>query len=247
MVAGIALAGALVLTSCATPVAAPVPGDDIGTRLDFPLPASLAALPFRTSEGRTVTLGSLRGKVVVLSDVMTLCQETCPIDTAALVETARETDTSTAGSDVVFLSLTVDPQRDTPSQLAAYRKLFTRPPTNWLALTGPPAEVDALWDYLGVWRQKVAEPAGPAPTSWRTGAPLTYDIEHSDEVFFLDQAGHERFILEGAPHVTDSQVPATLHGFLDADGRNTLATPAAGSWTVAQARETISWLNGQVG
>lgn len=248
-VAGLTAIG---VTACASSpsgtAAAPAPGNDVGTQFDVGLPANLTALPFRTSDGRTVTLDSLHGKVVVLSDVMTLCQETCPLDTAALVETARETDAAHGkGGGTVFLSLTVDPQRDTPAQLAAYRKLFNPPPTNWLALTGTPADVNAVWNHLGVWRQRVAERAGPPPTNWRTGAVLSYDIEHSDEVFFLDREGHERFILEGPPHVSTGQVPSALYGFMNAQGRSGLASPPATNWTVPQARQVVSWLDGTTG
>jgi protein SCO1/2 len=221
-----------------------VPGNDVGTRLDIALPQALTSRPLLTSDGHTVTLDALRGKIVVLSDATSLCQETCPLDTAALVQTARQVDATAQRADVVFLSLTVDPQRDTPAQLTAYRNLFNPPPANWLTLTGAAADVNAVWDTLGVWRQRVPEPPGPPPRNWRTNAPLTYDIEHSDEVFFLDQTGHERFILEGAPHVATGQIPQTLYGFMDRAGHANLATAPSSSSTVAQAREAITWLDG---
>ncbi|MEO7070522.1 MAG: SCO family protein [Nostocoides sp.] len=233
----------LTLAACASdPTAPAAPGSEVGTRIDVPLPARLAALPLRTSTGATLTLSSLHGKVVALSDAMTLCQQTCPMDTAAVVQTARMVDAAGSGNGVVFLSLTVDPQRDDQAQLAAYRALFSPPPSNWLTLTGTVAEVDAIWDYLGVWRQKVAEPSGPSPTNWLTGAPLTYDVQHSDEVFFFGSDGHERFILEGPPHVTTGQVPRTLLGFMDAAGHSGLSAPPVTDWTSAQARDVIRWL-----
>lgn len=219
-----------------------VPLDRIGTRLDSALPASLLRLPFTSSDGRTVRLSDFSGKSVVLSDAMTLCQETCPLDTATLVQTARAEDLAGGEPGEMFLSITVDPARDTPAQLAAYRRLYAPPPGNWMALTGSPATVNALWSYLGVWRAKVKEPAGSAPRNWRTGQPLAYDVQHSDEVFFLDGHGHERFVLEGPPYAARASLPQAVYNFMDAQGRRNVSSPSSSAWTQAQAQQVLSWL-----
>lgn len=223
---------------------APAPGADVGTSLDAELPAGILDLPFTTADGRTVRLRSLAGKIVAVSDLVTLCQETCPMDTAAFVATARAEAAHGEGDDEVFLSITADPARDTPAQLAASRRLFDRPPRDWLLLTGSRHVVDALWDYLGVYRHTVSEPPGPAPRSWRTREPLTYDVQHSDEVFFLDRRGHERFVLEGPPYVGAGTLPPGLAGFLNDEGRANLAHHDASEWTVRQARDVMTWLRG---
>lgn len=219
--------------------------DRIGTPLDSALPASIRDLSFTDSDGRSVRLADFAGKTVAISDVMTLCQETCPADTATLVQTVRAEDAAGRGSGQEFLSITVDPGRDTAAQIAAYRRLFVPPPSNWLALTGTPSTVNALWDYLGVWRHKVGEGPGPAPRNWRTGAPLTYDVQHSDEVFFLDARGRERFVLEGAPYAAKASVPRTLYDFMDADGRRGLQAAPDTAWTQAQAQKVLAWVGGR--
>lgn len=216
--------------------------DRIGTPLNSPIPASIRNLSFTASNGARVNLAKLAGRVVVLSDVMTLCQETCPIDTATVVQTARAEQHPPTGEPPVFISLTVDPARDTTSQLRAYRDLYANPPANWQAWTGTTKNVNALWDYFGVWRQRVKEGPGPAPRNWRTGAPLTYDVQHSDEVFFLDGAGHERFVLEGVPYAAGGTVPKALLGFMDAAGKKNLTDPAPTAWTQAQAQAVIKSL-----
>lgn len=220
----------------------PAPGNDVGTKLGAALPAHILDLPFTTSAGRTVTLRSFAGKVIAVSDMMTLCQETCPLDTATFVQTDRAEQQAGRAQDEVFLSITVDPVRDTPRQLTAYRKLYAPPPPNWLALTGSQQAVDTLWNYLGVYRKHVPEPAGQVARNWRTGASLTYDVQHSDEVFFLDRRGHERFLLEGPPYATSQSVPSTLQKFLNKQGRANLATPPSTDWTEAQARGVLDWL-----
>lgn len=216
--------------------------DGIGTPLNSPVPKSVRDLTFTTSDGTRTSLADLSGRIVVLSDVMTLCQETCPLDTATLVQTARAEARPTSAEPPVFVSLTVDPGRDTRDQLQAYRSLFTDPPRDWQAWTGSAKNVNALWDYLGVWRKRVADDPGPAPHNWRTGAKLTYDVQHSDEVFFFDAAGRERFVLEGVPYASAGSVPSTLRSFMSAEGRKNLQHPAATAWTKAQAETVISSL-----
>lgn len=206
------------------------------------VPQRIRDLSFTTSKGRQVSLADFAGRTVVLSDAMTLCQETCPIDTATVVQTARAEERPAHGKPPVFISLTVDPARDTTAQLKAYRNLFTDPPSNWQAWTGSPKDVNALWDYLGVWRKRVADDPGPAPHNWRTGAPLTYDVQHSDEVFFFDTSGHERFVLEGTPYAPGGTVPKTLRDFMNDEGRKNLRSPKSTAWTEAQAETVLRWL-----
>lgn len=166
-------------------------------------------------------LADLIGKTVVIQDVMTLCQELCPIDTASFVRAASDYSSGAADpADVVFLSITVDPERDTPAQLAAYRRQYVGASTNlpqWRLLTGAPRDIRALWRFLGVWVHRV--PQDEKVRNWRTGRPLAYDIQHSDEAFFIDPSGRERYLLDGMPSMGASRVPPTLQRFMSADGR----------------------------
>lgn len=221
------------------------PGPDVGQAVDAAPPAAVLSAPLSDESGNPQTLSGFRGKLLVLSDAMTLCQETCPIDTAALVEVARQVDKSGFGGDVEFVSLTVDPNRDTPQRLRAYRAMFDPVPANWTLLTGSPTVVHGIWKALGVYWKKVPEESPPA-RDWLTGKPLTYDIDHSDELFFFDTARHERFLLEGSPHVSDTAaVPPELMKFMDADGHRNLTHPEQGAWTPQQAVSVLSWLVGR--
>jgi len=220
------------------------PGMDVGTKLDMELPSDIANLPLVDSNGRKTSLADFRGKVLVISDTMTLCEESCPLDTANLVQTAREVNKAFHGSDVVFLSITVDPQRDTVQQIAAYRKLYAPPPVNWQVLTGTPENVHKLWKFFGVYWEK-QKPDSPDSKNWRTGKKLTYDIGHSDEIFFLDRNGHERYILEGAGNVqSGTALPKTMRDYLNDEGIENLKHPSKQTWTVPQALQTIAWLRG---
>jgi protein SCO1/2 len=231
---------AVLLAACGPSV--PPPPDSIGTPINHTLPAAIRALPLVDDTGKPISLAAYRGKVVVVSDTMTLCQETCPLDTANVVQTARAVEHAGFGDQVEFASITVDPDRDTPTRLAAYRHLFDPAPADWTLLTGAPGILAQLWKQLGVYWQKVPED-NPPGTDWLTGKPLSYDINHSDLIFFFDRNGHERFVIDGAGDIEPgTQVPATLRGFLSDQGQNNLAHPEPGSWTAPQALQVISWL-----
>jgi protein SCO1 len=242
----LALAALLAAVACGHAAAQPpAPSGSFGTRIDRALPSGLLGLPLRDAAGRHTSLARYAGKVLVIDDAMTLCQETCPLDTANLVATARKVDRAGLSRKVEFVSITVDPARDTVPQLAAYRKLFAPPPSNWTMLTGSPAVVNRLWDYLGVYRKRTPEGRPPAH-NWRTGQTLHYDIQHSDDVFFLNGRGHLRFLIDGPGDVRPgTPLPPAMRRFLNSNGRHNLAHPAAGSWTVPQALQVVSWLTGK--
>lgn len=237
----------LLMSACAgrTGHGPAAPGASVGQQADAALPATVTAPVLVTSSGRRFDLASLAGKVIVVSDVMTLCQETCPLDTANVVQAAHAVERAGLGSKVEFLSITIDPQRDTPQRLAAYRTLYDPAPANWIVATGTDEQIASLWKALGVYIERVPDQP-PAPRDWLTGKPLTYDLTHSDEVFFIDQHGHERFVLEGAPHVAPgAPLPEKLKKFLDDTGDKDLTQPDAQAWTLPQELQVVSWLVGR--
>lgn len=235
------ISGLLVLSGCGSVKA---PGTNVGTQLDAAVPKPIMNMPLKDTTGAVRHLSDFAGRVVVISDGMTLCQETCPLDTATVVQTARRIDAAGLGGKVEFLTITVDPVRDTVPQIAAYRKLYAGSGglSNWMVLTGSAGDVHRLWKYFGVYTQKVPQGSPPAK-NWRTGKTLTYDIEHSDEVFFLDDKGNERFILEGMPVVQNkSEIPKVIYHFLSRHGRRNVGHPKPTDWTEGQALQVLSWL-----
>ena len=133
----------------------------------------------------------------------------------------------------MFLTVTVDPGRDTPRRLTAYRRLYDphHRLSNWMLLTGSPTDIARLWKYFGVYWKKVPQ-GKPPDRDWLTGRPLTYDVEHADEVLMLDANGHERYVISGHAHVAGSRnVPARMRHFLNGTGRRHLYRPGAATWT----------------
>lgn len=240
MTAVVAAATMTLVAGCGASEASPTaPHVGSGAVLDQPLPAAVEHMTFTEETGARVQLADFAGKTIVVDDVLTLCQEHCPIDTAVFVQTAeRYAQTAPDPDDVVFLSITVDPERDTPRQLAAYRQLYVGSESHlpeWHLLTGSPAELSRLWHLLHVYTQKVGED-GAVVHNWRTGQRLTYDVDHSDVVYVIDQHATERYLFDGQPYLHGATIPATMQHFMSAEGRR---NQSRGSWTSGQALQVL--------
>lgn len=173
--------------------------------------------------------------------MMTLCQEICAIGTASMLQAARALDRAGLGRKVEFLSITIDPRRDDRRHLAAYRRQFGAAP-NWETLTGSAADIDYLWDKLGVWRHAVRV-GRPYPRDWLTGQPLTTDIQHTDDLVFIDANQRFRFLIDGPGSVPSKDaIPSRIYGFMDAAGHQNVNNPSPGSWSAGQVQRVLHWL-----
>ncbi len=188
--------------------------------------------------GQPVTLASLHGKVVVLAPFLSLCQDECPLITAAFTSLQHDVRAAGLSDRVAFVEATVDPGRDSVARLAAYQKEFG---ADWDLWTGTPAQIAAFWKPFGVSYQTVAEEQ-PAKTDWWTGQPLTYDVDHTDGYILIDAAGRERFVDASAPNVPG--LSPKLKALLDVGGLHDLAHPLPTNWTISDALESISWVLG---
>jgi cytochrome oxidase Cu insertion factor (SCO1/SenC/PrrC family) len=240
LLAVLALTSACGVRGDATEPAAGAP--TVGTTLDAQVPASVLDAPLVDGHGRATSLGAFKGKVIVLSDVMTLCQESCPIITASMVSAARDLDRTRAGRRVEFVSLTIDPTRDDGRHLRAYQQQFPRLP-NWTVLTGNPRVVEQVWHTLGVWRH-VTRLKPPLSRDWVTGAPVTTDIAHTDELIFINGSQRFRYEMEGYGNVSPSDIPRRIYHFMDALGHRNVSSPDPGSWSPANVDRILRWVLG---
>jgi protein SCO1/2 len=202
-----------------------------------PVPAT----PLVDQDGRPTSLQAFRGQYVVLAQFLTLCQDECPITTGAFQTMQQSVRQAGLGGQVVFVEATVDPGRDIPARLRAYRSDFG---ADWTLLTGTPANIAALWKHFGIYYQKVPEDKPPA-IDWWTHRPLTYDVNHTNGFILIDRAGNERFLTEDLPDL-HGQLPANLKSLLDDTGLSHLRNGlAGGSYTIPQALSALSWLVGR--
>jgi len=89
--------------------------------------------------GRRVALAELKGKFWIANFIYTHCPDSCPIQSAQM----RELQTEFINErDLRLVSVTVDPELDTPRVLSQYARRFGADPARWLFLTG---EKDAIY------------------------------------------------------------------------------------------------------
>lgn len=90
----------------------------------------------------------IEDKVVVLNFMYTTCADVCPLETAKLCE-VQEILGPRVGSTVHMISITVDPARDTPDVLSAYREQYGVE-AGWDFFTGDERDILTLRQSLGL-------------------------------------------------------------------------------------------------
>jgi cytochrome c oxidase assembly factor CtaG/cytochrome oxidase Cu insertion factor (SCO1/SenC/PrrC family) len=144
-----------------------------------PVPGK-ASPDFRLTDqnGRTLTLSSLRGKVVVLNFMDPHCTDICPLVSQEFVDAQH--DLGKAAGQVVFAAVNVNQYYNQVSDVAAFssaHQLSSIP--GWHFFTGPVSSLQATWDSYNV------AVTAPNPNA---------DIVHTSVMYFIGPDGRERYI-----------------------------------------------------
>jgi protein SCO1/2 len=108
-----------------------------------------------SQDGKPASLGDFRGKTLAITFIYASCTDTCPMLTDKMARVQDSLGTM-FGEKIIFISITVDPERDTPEVLKQYADSFGAHPVGRYFLTGePPAVRDVLQDY-GIYSKKTA-------------------------------------------------------------------------------------------
>jgi protein SCO1/2 len=176
---------ALVLGACAP---ATLAGTDLGATdaPDFTLTDGVG--------GRAVTLSAQRGQVVALTFLYTSCPDVCPLTATRF--RAAQTELQGDASRVMFIAVSVDPDRDTPQAVQAFSSAHGLA-SNWFYLVGGRAQLSPVWAAYGIGVQ-----AGSTT------------VTHNDAVYLIDPRGRERVLLHSEDLATDltSDLRALLKG-----------------------------------
>lgn len=126
--------------------------------------------------GAPFTLTRLAGKIWVADFIFTSCAGICPVMTGNM---SALHDRFSSESGVEYLSVSVDPETDTPEVLANYAREHGADPQRWHFLTGPE---DAI-HRLAVEGFKVGSMGDP--------------VFHSPHFILVDRAGRIRGYYDG--------------------------------------------------
>ncbi len=132
-----------------------------------------------SSNGQRVSLDDFRGKIVVLYFGYTFCPDVCP---ATLVEIASAMDIlGEDAQEFQTIMVSVDPERDTPEQLAEYVGHFD---PNFLGVTGTEEQVAEVATMYGIFYEK------------HEGTVATgYLIDHTATTLVIDKEGNLKLLL----------------------------------------------------
>ncbi len=190
-------AAAVVSLGARSGIASPRAAQDLGDQAQ-----ELGAFELVERSGRRISQADLTDRVCIVSFIFTRCQLSCPrISTVMKSLQAR-----LEGSDVLLLSLSVDPQHDTPQVLTEYARRFEASPERWWFLTG---SRPLIYDLIGS-RFKLSVMENPAFLA----SGNSEAIAHSDRLALVDRG---RVI-----GLFDSNEPAALAALVEQAKRKAL-------------------------
>jgi protein SCO1/2 len=149
-----------------------------------------------TDAGQTMKLGQLRGEPQVVAMIYCSCPYACPLLVQEMQQLAQSLPAN-ARTNVGFLLVTFDPDRDTTGALRAYRATRKLPEPQWKLLRGSPEDTRELALVLGL---KYRQDAGG-------------QFAHSNLITILDAKGEiawQQTGLAGSP----DQLAERLSGLL---------------------------------
>ena len=137
----------------------------------LPRPRDPGEFSLIDQNGAQFTAARLKGAPTLVYFGYTHCPDVCPV---TLLQLAQVVKTGVVPNlRVVFIS--VDPARDTPTQLAQYVHAFD---PDFLGLSGSAAMLQMVAQRFGVAYQRVELPGGD------------YSMDHSSTIFLMDARGH---------------------------------------------------------
>lgn len=121
-----------------------------------PTAETAPAFQLTDQDGNARSLEEFRGKVVLLDFIWTRCPGPCPILTGLHVDVQRKLPPELRAK-TQFVSISLDPVRDTPSVMREYATKRGADLSGWSFLTGPPEQVDAVIRSYGVGSAKAPD------------------------------------------------------------------------------------------
>jgi protein SCO1 len=146
--------------------------DPVSSHQQLPKIAPAPDFMLTSQDGAQVTLTDFRGKVVAVTFIYTSCTSTCPVLTP-MMSFVQDQLGRDFGRNIVFVSITVDPERDTPLVLKEYATSFGANLSGWSFLTGSPAAIRDVTRRYGVVASK----------------NISGDVDHTFLTSIVDQHG----------------------------------------------------------
>ena len=153
---------------------------------DFPIDRPIRPFLLTNQFGRPMTASSLTGAVTVFDVIFTQCSGQCHQLSFQMREIQKQLP---AGMPAQLMSLTADPEFDTPEVLEKYGRRYGYQTNNWFFLTGPKRDVYqlAIQELLF---SVVEKPEVPRST-------VDDRFIHTTAYALVDRRGHLRGVVQG--------------------------------------------------
>jgi protein SCO1 len=177
----------------------------------LPMLGELPAFSLVAEDGKPFRKDDLLGRVWIADFVFTSCSDACPRLQAKMKKIQDRLIPLEQGGNIGLLSISVDPERDTPAKLKQYAEIFGARPGLWRSLTGDQQEVErTVVRGFHTAMARMPRPApDPVPTNdWRPSGAVqgsdthaqAFDIMHGERLVLVDRMGRIRGYYEADDH-----------------------------------------------
>jgi protein SCO1/2 len=157
----------------------------------LPVIGELPDLPLKDQDGKKFTFLELRGRVLIVSYIYTHCPDVCPMTIKKVQEIEKGLNKNGLKGRVYFVSITLDPKRDTPEAIREHVRRSSLDIRNWVFLTGNETIIDSIIKGAGVVAIK-------DPTQYTENKEPYYFITHTDRISLVDKKGKIRKHYKGS-------------------------------------------------
>lgn len=178
-----------------------------GRASGLPFYGQVQPFALTNQSGQVVTLSDLKGKVWVADVIFTRCAGPCP----KMTEEMRKLQAAfESGEPLRFVTLTTDPEYDTPAVLRRYSEKFNANPQRWFLLTGPKSEILA---NLAIGSLKLSA-LEKAEEQQQNENDL---FIHSTQFVLVDKSGKLRGVYDSLEPGFQEEIQADIQGLLGED------------------------------
>lgn len=151
-----------------------------------PMPhiATLPAMEFTAHDGSKVARADFDGRVTVVDFIFTRCVSSCPRLSERMAEARKALDADVRAGQLRFLSISVDPEHDTPEELAKFAARYGADAPAWRFASGPIEELERV--VVQGFRTGLTRSAKRAEVG---------DIVHGEKFIVVDRKGDIRAFL----------------------------------------------------
>lgn len=155
-------------------------------RAELPVLASLPQFKLVDQDSRPFSRDDMLGKVWVADFVFTSCADACPRLQNKMRHIQDRLLPPEQGGSIALLSISVDPERDTPEKLRTYAEAYGAQPRLWRYLTGPQKDVERT--VVQGFHTAMAR----LPIPGTDPHVEAFDIMHGERIVLVDAQGRIR-------------------------------------------------------